>query len=479
MAIEKIGINKYLIRAESKNQADILIFANEKIIAAAGKDRSIDQLKNASRLPGVISPVVGLPDLHQGYGLPIGGVMVQDGRSGLVSAGSVGYDINCGVRLVKSNIKYDPTKINQPFLRNLMIAIEKRVPTGIGKTSEHQDIDISLSEIARKGAQILVEKGFGEPADLQSIEEEGKMPGGSLAAVSKRAIQRGQKQLATLGGGNHFIEIQVIDQIYDEVLAEKFGLTKGNVSVMIHTGSRGFGHQICSDYVNILMKAVSREGIKVPHRGMAAGPITSPEGKNYLSAMAAAMNFAFANRQMIMNDVREAFSEAFEADPKKDLDMELLYDVAHNSAKFEIYQDQKILIHRKGATRAFPAGHRECPEKYKDTGHPAIIPGSMGTNSYVLVGTKKAEESYYSVNHGAGRRMSRGEAKRTISREDFEKTMGDVLYNARDFRQVVDEAPSAYKDITEVVDVLVDAGLTRKVVKLKPLAVIKGAGGEG
>jgi len=195
--------------------------------------------------------------------------------------------------------------------------------------------------------------------------------------------------------------------------------------------------------------------------------------------MAAAMNFAFANRQMIMDDVREAFSEVFGADPKKDLGMELVYDVAHNSAKFEIYQDKKILVHRKGATRAFPANHRECPQKYKDTGHPAIIPGSMGTNSYILVGTKKAEESYYSVNHGAGRRMSRGEAKRTISREDFEKTMGDVLYNARDFRQVVDEAPSAYKDVTEVVDVLADAGLTKKVVRLKPLAVIKGAGGEG
>lgn len=479
MAFEKIGKNRYLIRAENKEYADILIFANETIIAAAGKDRSIEQLKDAAVLPGVISPVVGLPDLHEGYGLPIGGVMAQDGKTGLVSAGSVGYDINCGVRLVSTNIKYNPKKIDKPFLRNLMIAIEDRVPTGIGKTSEHKDIGISLSEIAREGAQILIEKGYGDPDDLQSIEEEGKMPGGSLSAVSNRAIQRGEKQLATLGGGNHFMEIQIIDEIFDEDLAEKFDLTKGNISVMIHTGSRGFGHQIAGDYMKELLKAADREKIYISRRGMSAAPITCPEGKNYLSAMTAAMNFAFANRQLVMHDVREAFAEIFGADPKKDLGMELVYDVAHNSAKFEIYQDKKILLHRKGATRAFPAGHPQSPEKYKDTGHPAIIPGSMGTASYVLVGTKKAEESYYSVNHGAGRRMSRGEAKRTISREDFEKTMGDVLYNARDFRQVVDEAPGAYKDVTEVVDVLADAGITKKVVKLKPLAVIKGAGGEG
>jgi tRNA-splicing ligase RtcB len=479
MPIENIGKNKYLIRKQDNLKADILIFADEKILAATQSDRSIEQLKDGARLSGVISPIVGMPDLHEGYGLPIGGVMAMDAKDGLVSAGSVGYDINCGVRLLRTNIKYDPEKFDNPFLRKLMLAIEDRVPTGIGRTSRHEDIDLSFSKVIKDGAEALVKNGFGFAKDLESIEEHGKMPGASLASVSKRAIERGQKQLATLGGGNHFMEIQIIEEIFDQDLAEKFGLTKGNISVMIHTGSRGFGHQVCEDYLGILLKAAAREKIYIPRRGMSAAPIQSPEGKNYLSAMAAAMNFAFANRQLITHDVREAFAEIFMKDPQKDLGMGLVYDVAHNSAKFEIYNGKKILIHRKGATRAFPAGHPQGPEKYKETGHPAIIPGSMGTNSYVLVGTKKAEESYFSVNHGAGRRMSRGEAKRTISREEFEKSLGEILYNARDFRAIVDEAPGAYKNITEVVDVLVDAGLTKKVAKMKPLAVIKGAGGEG
>jgi tRNA-splicing ligase RtcB len=500
MPIENIGKNKYLIsepridRGEERNtpplagsvirkkgelKADILIFADEKIIAAAQEDQSIEQLKDGARLSGVISPIVGMPDLHEGYGLPIGGVMAMDEKNGLVSAGSVGYDINCGVRLLRTNIKYDPAKIDKSFLRRLMLAIEERVPTGIGRTTKHDLIDISFSEVVKDGAQIMIKKGFGFAKDFESIEEHGKMAGGSLAAISKRAIERGQKQLATLGGGNHFMEIQKIDEIYDQDLAENFGLIKGNLSVMIHTGSRGFGHQICEDYLSILLKAAAREKIYIPRRGMSAAPIQSPEGKNYLSAMAAAMNFAFANRQLITHDVREAFEEIFNADPQKDLGLELVYDVAHNSAKFEIYQGRKIIIHRKGATRAFPAKHPQLIDRYKETGHPAIIPGSMGTNSYVVIGLPKAKESFYSVNHGAGRRMSRGEAKRTISYGEFEESMGEVLYNARDFHQVVDEAPSAYKDITEVVDVLADAGLTKKVAKMKPLAVIKGAGGEG
>jgi len=479
MPIEKIGVNRYLIRKTDRFLSDILIFADEKILANAQKDRSIQQLKDGARLFGVISPIVGMPDLHEGYGLPIGGVMAMDGKDGLVSAGSVGYDINCGVRLLQTNIKYLPKKIDKKLLRSLMFAIENRIPTGIGRVSQHQDIGISLSEVAREGAQVIVKKGFGYLKDLENIEEHGKMPGGSLSTVSKRAIARGENQLATLGGGNHFMEIQVVDEIYDEQLAKYFGLQKGNLAVMIHTGSRGFGHQICKDYLSILFSAAAREKIYIPRRGMSAASIQSPEGKDYLSAMAAAMNFAFANRQLITHDVREAFGEVFKKDARKVLGMEVVYDVAHNSAKFEIWRDKKILVHRKGATRAFPAGHPQLIDRYKGTGHPAIIPGSMGTASYVVVGTPYAKESYYSVNHGAGRRMSRGEAKRTISREDFEESLGEVLYNARDFRQVVDEAPGAYKDINEVVDVLVDAGLTEKVAKLRPLAVIKGAGGEG
>jgi len=475
-SLEKIGTNHYRMPKKGDRLADIDLFLSEGLLSKLGEDRSLEQLVDASKLRGVLSPIVGMPDIHEGYGLPIGGVAAFDIEEGLISAGAVGFDINCGVRLLRTNI--EAKKVAKNTLRNLIEKIEEKIPTGIGTKSrvEHQ---FSLEEITKKGAQKIITEGFGWPEDIEAIEENGKMEQADLRAVSQRAIGRGRRQLATLGGGNHFIEIQEIKEIYDDSLASAFGLTKGKISVMIHSGSRGFGHQICSDYSNILMKAAGREGIFIPKKGLAAAPINSKEGQDYFAAMAAAVNFAFANRQLMASEVREAFGEIFAADPKKDLAMQTVYDVAHNIAKFEDFEGKKILIHRKGATRAFPAGHPMLDEKYKITGHPAIVPGSMGTASYVMVGTQAAEKSWYSINHGSGRTMSRTQASRTISEEEFKKSMGEIIYNAPNWRLLADEAPGAYKNIQEVIDTLVEAGLAKKVAKMEPLAVIKGAGVEG
>lgn len=463
--------------------ADIDLFLSEKLFEAAQKDASIDQLIDASKLQGILSPLVGLPDIHEGYGLPIGGVAAFEAKNGLISAGAVGYDINCGVRLVRTNL--EASKVSRPILRKLLEKIEEKIPTGIGKKGRRGELPFSLKEIVEGGAERLVKAGFGFPEDLESIEEKGKMDGADLGKVSPRAISRGKEQLATLGGGNHFIEIQEIFEVYDEELAKSFGLTKGNISVMLHSGSRGFGHQICTDYVDILFKRAQKERIFIPRRGLAAAPITSEEGGSYFQAMAAAVNFAFANRQLMSHDVRESFQEVFQKDPKDDLGMLVVYDVAHNIAKFEEFEGKRparrrrVLVHRKGATRAFPAGHPGLALKYQKTGQPAIVPGSMGTPSYVMVGTKEARKSWFSINHGSGRAMSRREAFRKITEEDFRKSMGEILYNARDWRLLADEAPLAYKNIIEVIDTLVQAGLARKVAQMKPLAVVKGAGVEG
>lgn len=474
---KSIGPSHWRLPKGDPRLVDIDLFLSKKLLANAQKDRSIGQLIDASELQGVLSPVVGMPDVHEGYGLPIGGVAAFDLKKGVVSAGAVGYDINCGVRLLRTNIQ--AKVIDKPKLRQLMDKIEEKIPTGIGKKGRRGELPFSLAEIVQGGAQKLIQEGFGWPEDIEAIEEHGRMAKADLSKVSPTAIRRGKDQLSTLGGGNHFIEIQAVEEIFDNDLADAFNIKKGNLSVMIHSGSRGFGHQICSDYVNILMKAAKREGIFILCRGLAAAPISSSEGQDYLAAMSAAVNFAFANRQLMAHDIREAFGETFGKDPKKDLEMFLIYDVAHNIAKIEEFEGRRILVHRKGATRAFPTGHPMLDAKYKTTGHPAIVPGSMGTASYVMVGTAAAKQSWYSVNHGSGRAMSRKEASRTISEEEFRKSMGEVLYNARDWRLLIDEAPLAYKNIIEVVETLVDADIAKKVAKMKPLAVIKGAGVEG
>ncbi|MDI3518001.1 MAG: hypothetical protein PWQ34_148 [Caldanaerobacter sp.] len=467
----KDGINKWRIPKFGKMRVDAVVYVNDSLKELLRDDQSLRQLVNAASLPGVVEPVIGMPDIHEGFGLPIGGVMAIE-EKGVISAGAVGYDINCGVRLVRSDLEAD--YFTKDILYKLIERIEHYVPTGIGKKGKHKGITrVIFDDVVHNGVEAVIKAGFGKKSDLEYIEEGGKLEGADISAVSEEAQERGEEQLGTLGGGNHFIEIQKVEEILEENLAEKFGLFKGQLAVMIHTGSRGFGHQIATDYTKILWEAAKKYGIEVPEKGLAAAPIKSKEGQNYYKAMAAAVNFAFSNRQIIMFDVIRAFEDVLKKS-EESMGFKLVYDVAHNIAKWEVHGGKRVLVHRKGATRALPAGHPQNPPSYRDTGHPALIPGSMGTGSYVVVGTEKAAETFYSVNHGAGRRLSRNQAKK-ISKEEFERSMGDVVYNVRSYKDIVDESPLAYKDVEAVVSVLEERGITIPVAKLIPLAVVKGA----
>jgi len=465
--LKKIGINLWEIPKQPEMKVKAVIYAKKELLDQIYRDQSLFQLIQSASLPKVISPVVAMPDIHEGFGLPIGGVMATDG---LVSSGAVGMDINCGVRLLFSQMKYDQKTFSPDILRLLVHKIESEVPIGLGGKHRHQLQKISFAEVITHGAQALVKNGFATPADIQSIEENGCLPGADLRYLSPRAIKRAEKELGTLGSGNHFVEIQRIREVFDPDLAKKWGLSLDQICVMIHTGSRALGHQTCLDYTQRFFQEESKYGIKAPVRNLASLPASSPTGAAYLSAMAGCVNFAFANRQLITWFVRKVFEEVFK---KPEAQLTLLYDVAHNIAKWEEHQGKKVLVHRKGATRALPANHPQNPQKYLQTGHPAIVPGSMGTASYVMVGLPSVVQTFCSINHGAGRTMSRGEAIRTIKKEDFEQKMGKIIYNMP-FHKIVDEAPQAYKDIDLVVETLVEAGLTKKVCRLEPLAVIKG-----
>lgn len=471
MNLERIGLNRYRLPRTGRMRVSGLVYATKGLLAYVREDKSLEQLAHAAQLPGVVEPVVGLPDIHEGFGLPIGGVMAV-AEDGVISAGAVGMDINCGVGLLRTNLSADT--LDKPTLRALMDGIEALVPTGVGKKGRHRGVTRNIfDEVVHRGAAAVIAAGYGRPEDAEYIEENGCLAEADLKAVSTSAIKRGESQLGTLGGGNHFIEIQQVDAIFELAAAARFGLFKGQLTVMIHTGSRGFGHQICTDYSKSHLPAAARYGIDLPSRGLACAPINSPEGKDYYAAMACAVNFAFANRQFITADIRQAFAAVFKQDDRK-MGLEIVYDVAHNIAKWERHGGRSLLVHRKGATRALPPRHPANPPAYRETGHPALVPGSMGTASYVLVGTELAAESFFSVNHGAGRTLSRTAAEKSISREEFEAKMGGILYNARNFRDLVDEAPQAYKDIDEVVETLAAIGLTRRVARMRPLAVIKG-----
>lgn len=477
MRLKQVKPNRWRLEEGKKGAAEAIVYLSPRLHGELVEEEALQQLANAATLPGVVSPVVGMPDLHTGFGLPIGGVMATRAEDGVVSAGAVGMDINCGVRLLTTGLP--AREIPREILQELLAAILKRVPTGIGKKSRHLDLRRGfLEEVVSRGAAAMVEKGFGYPEDVARIEEGGCLAGADLAAVSREAVERSD-QLATLGGGNHFIELGFVEEIYAPEVAAAWGLALGELTVLIHTGSRGFGHQICTDYSKIMLKAAKRYGIDLPATGLACAPIDSKEGREYLAAMACACNFAFANRQLITADIREAFLEVLGKAALGPRPLPLLYDVAHNIAKWEEHGGRRVLVHRKGATRALPPGHPGNPNEYRDTGHPAIIPGSMGTASYVVVGTPATAETYYSVNHGAGRVMSRSAARKNITREEFEQSMDGILVTCPNYRHLLDEAPAAYKDVDEVVETLATIGLTRKVVRLRPLAVIKGEGGEG
>jgi len=461
---QNIGINKWRLESQPGTNVEAIFYAKQEMLKDLGHDLSLQQLAEAATLPLVVSPVIGMPDIHEGYGLPIGGVMAT---KGLISVGAVGMDINCGVRLLTSSLAYEPKEINPEKLRLMMNKIIREVPIGLGSERKSLPEGIDFEATCLKGAEHIVAVGYGEENDLSSIEEEGKLTHAKIETVTPKAFKRARRELGTLGSGNHFIEIQKLEKIYDEGLAKSWGLFENQICLMVHSGSRALGHQTCVDYTEIFWKVEEKYKVKVPRKGLAALPLETKEGQDYFSAMATAVNFAFANRQLMTFFVRKAFNEVFGEK------LSLLYDVAHNIAKWEPFESSKLLIHRKGATRALPENHPLLPEKFKKTGQPVIVPGSMGTASFILVGTEKAKETFFSVNHGAGRTMSRGEAFRTITKEGFAQSMKDILYNLP-YQKIADEAPAAYKDIDLVVDTLVEAGITKKVAKLIPLAVIKG-----
>jgi tRNA-splicing ligase RtcB len=454
------------------------IYATAELFETAACEEALDQAANVAFLPGIVWRSLAMPDIHVGYGFPIGGVAATRVDDGVVSPGGVGFDINCGVRVLLTNLTEDMVR---PRLRDLANQLFRDVPAGLGQRARTSVTDAQLDAVMRCGAAWMVDEGYGLPEDLDHIESRGMLLGADPSAISKRARDRGRGQLGTLGSGNHFLEVQTVDEVFDRATADAFGIDQpGQVVVMIHTGSRGFGHQTCQDYLDVMEDAQPRYGIRLPDPQLACVPIVSPEGRRYLAAMAAAANYAFANRQRITQLTREAFARIF-GRSVADLGMTLLYDVAHNSAKIERHSfegvELDLCVHRKGATRAFPAGHPELPDDYRPVGQPVLIPGDMGRYSYIAVGLATAmTETWGSTCHGAGRVLSRHAAKRLLQGVNVIKDLEarGIIVRCQNPRALSEEASQAYKDVASVVDVLEHAGIARNVVRTRPLAVIKG-----
>ena len=476
MNFERLTHYKYRIPREGKMEVDAAFYASEKILddLEAEDYASLGQLQNVATLPGIVEPALTMPDIHWGYGFPIGGVAAFDPREGgVVSPGGVGFDINCGVRLLTSEIERGELERRKDRLAD---ALFEAVPSGVGRG--RSDLRMSRGEIERvrvEGCAPLVEWVLGEAEDLGRIESGGRLAGAEPGRVSGRAFERGLPQLGTLGSGNHFLEVQYVDEIYDEEAAGAFGLGEGRVTVLIHSGSRGLGHQVCQDYVERFLEAAPRYGIELADRQLAAAPVESPEGEAYLAAMAAAANFAFANRQLIAHFTRQAFASAgFDSEEHR---LRLLYDLAHNNAKFEEHAGREVLVHRKGATRAFGPGEEELPEEYRPVGQPVLVPGDMGRYSFVLAGTEGAmRETFGSSAHGAGRKMSRRRAKKAARDRDVVGEMKEkgILVRAAGRATVDEEMSEAYKDAADVIEATHGAGIGRRVARLRPLIVVKG-----
>ncbi len=481
MAIDKSQLRKlddyrWLVPRATKPGmlTDALIYADQHLLEQIVTDLSIDQAMNVAFLPGIVGRSLAMPDIHQGYGFPIGGVAATDLRNGVISPGGVGFDINCGVRLLASNFRREDVT---PRLRELVNQLFRDVPSGTGSEGFVKCSYDDLNHVLEQGASWVVEQGFGEAADVEFCEESGRMAGAEHSKVSDRAKQRGRTQLGTLGSGNHFLEVQYVQKVFEPEIASTFGLEEDQVVVLIHCGSRGLGHQVCTDYLKVMNEAMRRYGISLPDRQLACVPSHSPEGRDYLAAMAAAANFAWANRQAITHFTRRSFEKILGEGAR----LRVVYDVAHNIAKRERHRvgatEEEVLVHRKGATRSFPAGSAFIPHAYQDAGQPVLIPGSMGTASYVLVGTERAmEETFGTVCHGAGRAMSRTAAKKGRDARVETKKLEDqgILLRAETRDGILEEVPEAYKDIDAVVEVVHNAGLARKVARLRPMGVIKG-----
>jgi len=455
-----------------------LIYASEAMLESIQREQTLEQVANVAFLPGIAKFSFAMPDIHWGYGFAIGGVAAMSVKDGVISPGGVGYDINCGVRLLRTNLSEDEVR---PKIKQLIDALFRNIPSGLGSEGKIKVSRKELNELMIQGAHWAVRHGFGFEEDLDVTEEGGCMKGADPSKISDKAIKRGEPQAGTLGSGNHFLEIQVVRKIFEPKVASVMGINEiGQVLILIHTGSRGFGHQVCTDHLRVMEEAVSKYGIKLPDRQLACAPIESNEGKDYLAAMACAANYAWNNRQCIAHWSRESFSKVFGRSPEE-LGIEQIYDVAHNIAKIEDHmvngQELKVCVHRKGATRAFPPNHKDIPQRYKEIGQPVLIPGDMGRCSFIAVGTEKAmQESFGSTCHGAGRMLSRGAARRSLRGRDVAQELESrgITVKTGDIPSLAEEASKAYKDVAEVIDVVHQAGISKKVVMATPIGVIKG-----
>lgn len=476
----KVDNNRFRIPKTYKPgmRTDGLIYASEVMIEKIKQDQAPEQIANVATLPGIVGYAMAMPDIHWGYGFPIGGVAAFDTEKGIISPGGVGYDINCGVRLLRTDLTHNDIKNR---IQELVRSLFNNIPSGVGSKGKIRIDEREVKEVLKNGAQWALKKGYGWKEDIEKIEENGALKGANPDKVSRRALERGRPQLGTLGAGNHFLEIQIVEDIYDRESAKVLGIDDvGQITIMIHTGSRGLGYQVCDDNVKVLGKVTRKYGIDIPDRQLACAPINSPEGKSYFEQMACAANYAWANRQCIMHWVRESFEKIL-GKKARDLGMHLIYDVAHNIAKFEEHtvagEMKKVCVHRKGATRAFAAGHKDIPLIYKNIGQPVLIPGDMGTHSYLLLGTEKAmQETFGSTCHGAGRVMSRTKAMQRTKGRRIDKELADkgIFVLSASGEVLRQEVPEAYKDIDMVVDAVHNAGISKKVVRMRPIGVVKG-----
>ncbi len=476
---KKIGENQYQIDADSNlgMKVPVRIYANPLLLQKMLSDRTIMQARNVSSIPGIVGHSIVLPDGHEGYGFPVGGVAAMDADEGMISPGGVGYDINCGVRLLRSNLTEQTVRSK---LKELVTDLFSSVPSGVGSKGAVRLSHSELDEVLVNGVNWAIDHGYGSSNDSDVCEENGQIQNADPDKVSDKARKRGAPQLGSLGSGNHFLEVQKVAEVHDKQAADRMGIKEGTITVLIHCGSRGFGHQVCSDYLRVSEQAMEKYDIHLPDRELACVPNTSEEGESYRKAMFSALNFAWSNRQMITHWTRKSFERVFNQ-TESDLDMKLVYDVAHNIAKVEKHrvdgQERKLVVHRKGATRAFPANHDDIPSKYRDLGQPVLVPGSMGTASWILLGQPGSMDlSFGSTAHGAGRTMSRSKARRNYTEDDVKKSLNDkgIFIKALTRDGVVEETPQAYKDVDAVVDVSHNLGIATKVAKLVPIGVIKG-----
>lgn len=479
MKPSKVGANQYLIEPDkdSGRLAPVRIYANDALLQKMLTDRTIKQACNVASMPGIVGHGVVLPDGHEGYGFPVGGVAAMDADEGMISPGGVGYDINCGVRLLRTELSESDVR---PRIKNLITDLFNTVPSGVGSKGAIKLKKSELDEVMVKGVDWAAAHGYGSAADTDSCEESGCIADADPDAVSEKAKSRGAPQLGSLGSGNHFLEIQKVAEIHDQKAADRMGIKVGAITVLIHCGSRGFGHQICSDYLRVSERSMQKYGINLPDKELACVPNESEEGTSYRKAMFAALNFAWANRQMITHWTRKSFERIF-ARSESDLGMDLVYDVAHNIAKVEDHKidgkQRRLVVHRKGATRAFPANRSEIPDRYRDIGQPVLVPGSMGTASWILLGKPNSMElSFGSTAHGAGRMMSRSKARRSYTEGQVRESLNrqGIFVKSLTRDGVVEENPHAYKDVNAVVDVSHALGIGTKVAKLVPIGVMKG-----